>query len=339
MLRLGGRRLETVLSRAQGTLLGQLAGDSLGSLVEFKSPIEIRAVYPYGVRDLIDGGTWNTLAGQPTDDSELALALARTLVGAPAYSPEAAAAAYANWCVSGPFDIGSATRQALGSAVQAASRGEDPAVAAQRAANRETQANGALMRISPLGVFGWRFPAVTVADWARADASLTHPHLVCQDSNALFAVTVAYAVAEGPDPIDLYQFARAWSDEVGLQPEVRERVEQAESAPPGDYLHQQGWVLTALQNAFFQLLHAATLEEGIVQTIVQGGDTDTNGCIAGALLGACHGSGAIPTRWRETILACRPEAGRPDVRHPRPSVYWPIDALELAEGLVSVPTA
>ncbi|MGB7844114.1 MAG: hypothetical protein WBL63_00735 [Candidatus Acidiferrum sp.] len=47
------------LSRAQGCLLGQLAGDSLGSLVEFKS-----WKYPNGVRELADGGRWETIAGR-----------------------------------------------------------------------------------------------------------------------------------------------------------------------------------------------------------------------------------------------------------------------------------
>jgi len=61
------------LERAQGCLLGQLAGDALGSLVEFQTPEQIRQEYPNGVRELADGGPWNTIAGQPTDDSEMAL--------------------------------------------------------------------------------------------------------------------------------------------------------------------------------------------------------------------------------------------------------------------------
>jgi ADP-ribosylglycohydrolase len=65
------------LSRAQGCLLGQLAGDSLGGLVEFRSVASIKAEYPNGVRDLKDGGTWRNLASQPTGDSEMAL-LARS---------------------------------------------------------------------------------------------------------------------------------------------------------------------------------------------------------------------------------------------------------------------
>ncbi len=53
------------INRAQGCWLGQLTGDALGSLVEFQSPVEIRRLYPEGVRYLADGGTWGTIAGQP----------------------------------------------------------------------------------------------------------------------------------------------------------------------------------------------------------------------------------------------------------------------------------
>src|SRR5262249_50051190 len=55
-----------LLNRAQGCLLGQLIGDSLGGLVEFRSVGSIAAEYPLGVRDLADGGCWRNLAGQPT---------------------------------------------------------------------------------------------------------------------------------------------------------------------------------------------------------------------------------------------------------------------------------
>jgi hypothetical protein len=39
--------------------------------VEFRAPQDIRWEYPNGIRELADGGTWNTIAGQPTDDSQL----------------------------------------------------------------------------------------------------------------------------------------------------------------------------------------------------------------------------------------------------------------------------
>ena len=57
---IGGRmispfRQAQMLERAQGCLLGQLAGDSLGSLVEFRVPDDIRRKYPKGFRELADG--------------------------------------------------------------------------------------------------------------------------------------------------------------------------------------------------------------------------------------------------------------------------------------------
>jgi len=72
-----------------------------------------------------------------------------------------------------------------------------------------------------------------------------------------------------------------------------------------------------------------------VDTVMRGGDTDTNAAITGALLGAVYGLSAIPERWVRTVLECRPEEGRPGVERPRPQEYWPVDALDLAVSLLT----
>lgn len=305
------------LDRARGCLIGLIAGDSLGSLVEFQSPEDIRLLYPDGVRDLEDGGTFDTLAGQPTDDSEMALALARTLIARGGYDPEAANRAYREWLDSDPFDCGLTIHDGLLG---------DP--------RRESQANGALMRIGPLGIFGCRHPLDTVARWAREDARLTHPHRVCLDANALFAMALAHAIDRGPTPRELYERIAAWAKEEEICAAVRACVEEATAGPPDDYMTHMGWVLIALRNALWQLRHAPSLEEGVIDSVMRGGDTDTNAAICGALLGAVHGLEAVPARWTGPILRCRPEAGRPGVRRPRPKPYWPTDALNLAAQLL-----
>lgn len=53
-----------------------------GSLVEFQGLAQIHQRHPEGVRSLEKVGTWGTMPGQPTNDSETALALARTPVTA-----------------------------------------------------------------------------------------------------------------------------------------------------------------------------------------------------------------------------------------------------------------
>jgi ADP-ribosylglycohydrolase len=150
----------------------------------------LTSAYPDGVRDLADGGTWNTIAGQATDDSELALDLARTLVRQVTWSSEAVAAAYAGWYASRPFDIGGTTRQALSAAAAAT---QDKARAAQKASNGESQANGALMRCGPIGI--WARDAAEAAAAARQDAALTHPHPICEAASAAFVAAIATAIA------------------------------------------------------------------------------------------------------------------------------------------------
>jgi ADP-ribosylglycohydrolase len=339
---------DDVLARAQGCLLGQLAGDSLGSLVEFQSEASIRAKYPDGILELADGGTHNTIAGQPTDDSEMALMLARSIVRAERFDPGEVAVAYAQWFESPPFDYGHTTGRALRPAVAALRHGESPAsvaAAARSSASGESQANGALMRVSPLGIFAHALPVAAAADLARQDAALTHAHPVCRDASAAFVVAIAHAVATGSNTEETYHFVSSWadvrsaaaSDEMTpVDPAVRECLELAATDPPPDFEHQQGWVLIALRNAFWQLLHAPSLEAGVSDTVMRGGDTDTNAAIAGALLGAVHGISAVPGRWRDTILSCRPERGRPGVHHPRPMPFWPVDAPLLARRLVEL---
>jgi ADP-ribosyl-[dinitrogen reductase] hydrolase len=331
-----------LLSRAQGCLLGQLAGDALGSLVEFRPPGTLASflggtglqAQAESLFHLQDGRTWNTIAGQPTDDSELALMLARSIVLAGRYDPEAAARAYLYWYRSGPFDCGNTIGQAMAGVSRADVEAGCVAAALGKAASPASQANGSLMRLSPLGIWAQSQPAGRVAAHARADAELTHPHPVCREAAAVYAVALARAIGAGQGARETYDYALAWAEANVREPMVLDALLAASQQPPADYTRQAGWVLVAFQNAFYQLLHAASLAQGLITTVMAGGDTDTNGAIAGALLGAAHGRQAVPLQWRNMVLSCRPIAGLAGVHRPRPQPFWPVDALELAERLL-----
>ena len=206
---------ETVLNRAQGCLLGQLAGDALGSTVEFQTPKEITKRYPQGIRDLEGGGIWNILPGQPTDDSEMALLLARMLADQRRYDPEEARKAYLFWLDSDPFDRGLTISRGL-----------------RERLNFESQANGAMMRISPLGIFGANHDWEHVAKWARQDAAITHPHPVCQQANALFTMAIAHAIRQGCDARNLYEQIVTWAGDMEVDESLLEAVRGPAEAPP-----------------------------------------------------------------------------------------------------------
>jgi ADP-ribosylglycohydrolase/fructose-1,6-bisphosphatase/inositol monophosphatase family enzyme len=330
-----------LLRRAQGCLLGQFSGDSLGSLVELQSAASIASQYPNGLTELADGGTWGTIAGQPTDDSELALALARSIIGARGYLDGAAAYAYGQWLRSQPFDVGATTRQALKAipseaADSAPEAWAEAARTARAAASGTSQGNGSLMRVSPLAIWGCGLDPDVLADLARQDSRLTHPNPVCQEACASFVVAAAHAVSSGATARAVYRYTLDWAARSSKSADVLGALTAARSKPPDDFSRDEGWVLIALQNAFYQLCHGRSAEQGIVDTVRRGGDTDTNAAIAGALLGAVHGRESLPARWRNLILSCRPLASNHRVAHPRPRPFWPVDALELAEVLLLI---
>ena len=300
------RAPEARVDRAQACLLGQVIGDSLGALVEFKDADEIARLFPGGVRELADGGVYHTIAGQPTDDSEMALALARSMVGERAFQPEKILEKYREWLQTRPVDIGATTERGL-----------------LGLHTTDSESNGSLMRVSPIGVWAAGDPA-RAAEAARADSALTHKNPLCVEACAGYAAAIAAGVA-GASREAMREAALA-----NCRGRAREAIETARL--PADFMTQMGWVLIALRNAFFHL-KSSSFESALVETVGRGGDSDTNAAICGALLGAALGRQAIPSRWILPVLACRAtvEAGAP---RPRPPAYWPDDVLELAEALL-----
>jgi ADP-ribosylglycohydrolase/fructose-1,6-bisphosphatase/inositol monophosphatase family enzyme len=294
------------LERARGCLLGQVIGDSLGSLVESKSAEEIARLHPNGVRELADGGVHHTIAGQPTDDSEMALGLARCLVAEGQFVAAKALDAYREWITTRPVDISATTERGL-LGLHAA----------------ESESNGSLMRVSPLGVWAAGDPA-RAAQAARDDSALTHRNPVCVEACAAYAAAIAVGVAGGSRTA-MREAALAHS-----RGKARELIERG--GLPADFLIAQGSLRVSLVNAFHHLARSG-FEEALLATVAAGGDTDTNAAICGALLGAALGGQAIPSRWVLPVLACRVtlDAGAP---RPRPAPYWPDDILELAEALL-----
>ena len=302
---LGFPKKSAWLERAQGVLLGQVIGDSLGSQVEFKTAAEIARLFPRGVRDLASGGPYHTIAGQPTDDSEMALTLARSILRHRGFERDKVLDAYREWMQTRPIDIGETTERGL-----------------LGLHTTESESNGSLMRVSPIGVWAAGDPARAAAA-ARQDSALTHPNPVCVEACAGFCAALAAGVA-GAGRKEMVKVAAA-----NCTGAAREAI--LSNAAPDDF--SRGRALVSLQNAFHLLASSASVEESLVATVGRGGDTDTNTAIAGALLGARHGRGAFPSRWIYRVLACRPLAEAADPR-PRPMVYWPDDVLELAEALL-----
>ena len=320
---------------ALGCLLGACIGDAAGGTLEFlgRPPRadEVRRALTFP-----GGGVFGLASGQITDDGELTLCLARALSGTTEFSPEAIATEYAGWIRSRPFDIGHTTASSLGSfrlAPWIETFRRDGYAAAMTAAARgqcgDSKANGSLMRSTPLGIWGWRLPTELLAEYARADSGLSHPNPSCGDAVACYAIAIAALLREGPDRTGAYDTARVWA-ETHAGEEVRGWLATVFTDEPVPGYPLAGFVRIAFIHAFRHLLRGAGFVEAIERTLLGGGDTDTNACIVGGLVGAACGAEAIPTELRAAVLGCDTQAGR----QPRPAFLSTAQLPDLARTLL-----
>ena len=193
------------------------------------------------------------------------------------------------------------------------------------------------MRCSPLAIWSLALADQERVTLARTDAALTHPHPICEDVNAVFVLTLAACIRDGLSAQDAHQYALRTAIEQGVHPAVTERLTLAATVNVANFSDKEGWVLIALQNAFYQLLHSHNARDAMINTVMCGGDTDTNTAICGALVGAVFGRDSLDPQWIRAVLSCRAQQGVVGVHRPRPAPFWPSDAMELSEHLLYGP--
>ena len=267
---------------------GLMVGDALGAPVEFCHEYEIHRAYPDGVDRMLQGFgiCIDRKAGEVTDDTQMAWCLHQALLDADGWDKYAAHKRYMDWFETDPPDVGEA--------VSAALEGEPLS---------DSQGNGALMRVLPIALWAAEHPGFDWQRAAREDASITHPHPVCGDSNVVYVHALLQAMQPGASARGVYESALRFAVAQGVAPSVLDAVQRAASERPdydGEYI---GWVLVALQSAFYQLLHAPDFRSALVDIVSAGGDTDTNAAIAGALLGILYGEDSIPRSWLVSVRA------------------------------------
>lgn len=276
---------DRIKSLSRAAWAGQMVGDALGASVEGRSSSRIKARYPNGLDEMLPNSPifGYRPEGSVTDDTQMALCLHRSLVDSNGWNPKKAMEYYRGWFATNPPDVGCATCSAmLGRPMP------------------ESQGNGTLMRVLPIALWAIAHPDFDWERAAREDAALTHPNPANADCNAVFVYAFLQAVEQGTTAQQVYERTLAWARTQNLVPTVLQAVEHAASMLPVCDLSNRGWVVLALHVALYQLLHAKDFRAALVDVVSSGGDTDTNGAITGALLGAFFGELSIPADW----LAC-----------------------------------
>lgn len=279
--------------RFTGCLVGLAVGDALGAPLEFMPRDEIAATFGE-VRELIGGGWLNVEPGEWTDDTQLALAIAESIVRLGRIDPPDIAARFVGWLRTGPKDVGNLTRAAIRYHEQGLPWGEvGPRIVADFPGG--SAGNGSLMRCAPVALFQAQRPAALLRDSAIV-SEITHANPL----SVWGSIAVNLAIVE-------FLHGRRDGAIERVAGQIPERAVadtlRAAATLPRRAVRSGGYVLETVGAAFWALAQGETFEEVLVAAINLGGDADTVGAVAGALAGARDGVSAIPERWMQQVRA------------------------------------
>ena len=319
-----------------GALLGLAVGDALGTTLEFQRNLDpprfpLTATGPH--TEITGGGPFGLEPGQVTDDTAMACLLAAALRGESGETRgevERAVPLYVRWPNVRPPDVGGQIAKALWQIRD----GVEPVQAGRSVwllSGRNAAGNRSLMRTTPIGVFFARDSA-GCREASFRDSAVTHFDPRCQLACAAFNAAIATAVrAKGELSAEaLHDAARRELGEAASllttrHPEVVDAIQLARQVLMEDLdraadsdpqlcspelviaSRSAGFVRVAFRLAFWELLHAPGFPAGLIDRVNRGGDADTNGAIAGALLGARFGVMGIPARWRHAVFDAPPD--------------------------------
>jgi ADP-ribosyl-[dinitrogen reductase] hydrolase len=263
-----------IVSRAEASFLGLAIGDALGAPVEFMTAGEITA--KYGCLNEMVGGGWLRLKpGAVTDDTEMALEMARAFKEADGWTLEGIAQRFASWLKGNPADVGSTCRKGIRNFILHGML-EVPF-------NEWDAGNGAVMRVLPVALISLG-DLIKTEEYAIRQAHLTHNHPL-SDSGC---ITMS----------KLIQLAIMGHSKSQLRREVEDLCQKHPNFMFTNYKGMAtGYVVDTLQTVFHHFFRTRSFEECVVATINQGGDADTTGAIAGMLAGAYYGQESLPKRW------------------------------------------
>lgn len=295
-------------SRAYGALAGLALGDALGMPTQAMSPQQIQTVYGH-VTGLVDGDKSQPYApgmaaGSVTDDTEQALLIASLLLKGHGSGLNLDASEFSHALLAwedsmierGSLDLlGPSTKAAL----ERVRAGENPL-----RVGGEGTTNGAAMRVTPIGIAASTSDRQLFADAVWSSCQVTHATRQGFQSAALVAAAVSLGIDAGAaDVTDLLwkavAFVRslpergAWSPEPDVVAATHRALKLA-AQPASSPQWLAGQIGTSVASAqaipmAFALLARDPSPRALLQAANLGGDTDTIGAIAGAILGASLG--------------------------------------------------
>lgn len=308
----GAADVAALIDRSRGVLLGLAAGNVLGLPVEFAGYADIDRRYPDGVRDADPRE-----AHRPMDDDlAQAVDLAESLLAGGDLAADFTRRLIL-WARNNGRGMGITTHEVI-TELETGQPFPEPARIVYERKGRIAP-NGGVMRCAPVAIARRNQPELLVSDSAISCA-VTHYAPTCQwsciISNAVIALLLHGVTPDLPAILDAAAAdgcpnLAAIANHDGIPADILDAIAAGRAIPSSvDWLRQDqrliGHTLLCLQAGLWAAAAPLDFEDALVALISGGGDTDTNGALAGAILGARYGASAIPQRWQ----GCIPQQAR-----------------------------
>ncbi len=284
-----------ILQRALGAILGSAVGDALGAPFEFGPASQYSTQFPHpvlgGVGEMVGGGSFGWAPGEFTDDTQMTLALAESLLAQGSLDLDDLWTRFVSWRA-GATDVGIATSRALSASDRFEAARNDAANPGRSASN------GALMRTwaIALAYLGHNTEEVMLA--ARTQASMTHFDPAAGWGAAIGTELCRRAILGG-DVINRIDDVLSY---VPNDQRIRfSHILSPDWTPGNQDEPSNGSVWTCLAEAVWAVRNHSNFSDVVTAAIDLGGDTDTVACVAGAIAGATYGIQGIPSRWTTYI--------------------------------------
>lgn len=293
-------------SQIYGSLMGGVVGDALGVPYEFLSR-ENLAENP--VCEMRGYGTYNQPPGTWSDDSSMTLAVVDSIVEYDDINYTDMMDKFSKWLYDAQytphnetFDVGCTTQQTI----ERYNMGVEPLKCGLM--DLHSNGNGSLMRIIPVCLFLYAksYNIEDANEIIKNSSSLTHAHKISTTSCCIYNMLV-YEILDNPD-MKFNEILENTLKKAQLiyptceNPEFKQILSDNFFNISVDKLKSTGYVINALEIAFYCCYHTSNYKDAVHMAINLGEDTDTNAKITGDIAGLYYGSEAIPQEYLDTIV-------------------------------------
>tara|TARA_R110000868_G_scaffold343901_1_gene604849 strand:+ start:64 stop:942 length:879 start_codon:yes stop_codon:yes gene_type:complete len=268
------------IDKGVGMLVGLAIGDALGAPLEFEEP---RHPDDYLI-SYTKGGAHNVSIGEWTDDTSMALAMAKSLLEKKSFDANDIMSKFCKWYKDGEFsprgkcfDIGGTTAIALSSYLKEIVKDEYLWQPYKGRTANDTSGNGALMRLAPVIMVAQ--DPYHAMQLATQQTLLTHGSNTCVNYSVMLAEELYYG-----NPITRYKNSKLPLDI------DREDVMSG------------GYVKETYQCAWWAFQTTDNFEDCVIKAVNRGHDADTSGAVAGMIAGRYYGHSRIPSHFKDNLM-------------------------------------